>query len=513
MAFFRKIPRQYYGLTQLLTAHEMRRWESNIIEKENARGFAMMEVAGKSATDAILSQFPDFQKFAIFCGPGNNGGDGFVIARYLLNAEQMVECYSTVPVDSLKGDAARMANLLLESGTAIHSIEPSEIPDIDHFLSFSTDVCIIDALLGTGLERPLEGIIQSLVDIFNRARCPVASIDIPTGVNADTGTLCGSAVKADLTVTFGIAKRGLFLGAGRCCAGKVVCIDIGLRPDPGIKPGLLLTDTWKDRLMLPERPLDLYKNLAGHVLILGGSEGMSGAAWLAGRAAYRAGCGLVSVGFAQNAVPSGNFCEIMAQNITENDNLNMPAVKALIERANVIACGPGLGRSQAAIELIQLLSAFKAPLVLDADALWLLARRAETATPFQTSLLVLTPHIGEAATLLHCEKSHIVEDPVGSACEIARKYQSIVVLKSHTTVICTPDEFYAIQPLTNPNISTGGTGDVLCGTISSILAQSHLGLSPFLACCYAVWLHAHAGRLASEIHHEGTIAGDLIEFL
>lgn len=454
----------------------------------------MMSRAGEFAYRAIRERWGR-QPLVVVCGAGNNAGDGFVIARLARAAGVAARVICLIDPRDLKGDAARAAKDYAEAGGQWDAFD-GRLPD--------GDAVTVDALLGTGLDRPLSGQFSEAVAAINAAGRPVLAVDVPSGLNADTGAVMGSAVRADVTVTFVGMKCGLLTGRGPELCGTVLYDSLGV-------PGTVFDDmeakarriTLEDaRTALAPRPRDAHKGISGHVLIVGGGIGMPGAARLAGEAALRAGAGLVSVATRVEhvaAVTAGRP-ELMCLGVTGPDDL-----APLLERATVVAVGPGLGQSAWASDLLRAVLGTALPLVLDADALNLLAR-----APTDRGNWVLTPHPGEAGRLLGQETATIQADRFSAVAELAARYAAVAILKGAGSLVCDTGGHIRLCDAGNPGMAVAGMGDVLTGVVAGLLAQTH-DLS--VAAVLGVLLHAMAGDDASRIGERGMLASDLLPWI
>ncbi len=478
----------------------------------------LMERAGEGIVSQLEAQYgPMRGKTAtILCGKGNNGGDGLVVARLLHRQRTKVHVLLLTPVADLSRDAAAMYRRFAKAAGSAKILRFRSAEQVRPLLA-SSDI-LIDALLGTGLSSEVTGPYREAIDLINDAGKPVISVDLPSGIHADTGAILGQAVRASLTVTLGLPKLGLYVGAGIDRAGIIRIVDIGIPPayvDKLESRTLLLTS---DDIvtMLPERRPSSHKGTFGHAGIIAGSVGKTGAAALAAQAALRVGAGLVTV-----ATPS-SVNDVLESKLLEAMTLPLPETKArtlarsgldrilaFIQARTAIAIGPGLSTHHETVELVQsLMKHLDRPSVLDADALNALAGRASLLTECKIPP-VLTPHPGEMARLeVDATTQSINADRIGTARRFARERGVFVVLKGARTVIARPDGLVAICPTGNPGMATAGTGDVLTGMIVGLLAQ---GVPSWEAACAATYLHGSAGDLAAkQLGQAGMIASDLI---
>ncbi len=479
------------GLPECLYAPaDVRELDRRAIEDHRVPGYTLMSRAGRGAFEAIHGRWPD-RALVVVCGAGNNAGDGYVIARLALEAGIPAQVVYVVEPESLGGDAARAVADYLGRGGQAHAFE-NMLP--------GGDVVLVDALLGTGLDRDVGGRFAEAVAAINQHPAPVFAVDVPSGLNAETGQVMGVAVEAQMTATFVGMKTGLLTGRGPALCGEVVYDSLDVPPavfDGVTVKARRITGTLLERA-LPPRPRDAHKGLSGHVLVIGGGVGMPGAARLAGEAALRSGAGLVSVATRPEhvaAVAAGRP-ELMCRGVE-----GAPDLADLIGRATVIAVGPGLGQSDWSRAMLGTALATDLPLVVDADALNLLA-----AEPTARGNWVLTPHPGEASRLLHRETASIQADRFAAVEEIAERYGAIAVLKGAGTLVAGGEGEIALCDAGNPGMAVAGMGDVLTGVIAGLIAQCG---DPWLAARCGVLVHARAGDAAAEAGARGMLASDL----
>lgn len=474
----------------LHTVAQVRELERVAIQSAGIPGYELMQRAGRAAFDVLRMRWPGARRMVVLCGVGNNGGDGYVLAKLAREAGCDVFA-AAVGTPRAGSEAARTCADWIASGGEIHGAM-AEWPQADVY---------VDALLGIGLARPIEGISRDWIERLNARPGPVLAIDSPSGLNADSGYTPGAAVRADATITFIADKRGLHTGAAMDYTGAIHVEPLGLPAEirASVSCDAHLLDRAEFAAWLRPRQRDGHKGRYGHVLAIGGDIGMGGAIRLAGEAALRSGAGLVSIATQAEHISALNAArpELMAHAVAGIQDL-----KTLLERATVVAIGPGLGQRAWGHALWHTAIASGKPLVLDADGLNLLARDT-VALPEPT---VLTPHPGEAARLLGVSTQEIARDRFAAARELARKYAATVVLKGAGTLIAAPNGDVAVCPWGNPGMATGGMGDVLTGVVAGLLAQ---GLDAWQAACAGVALHACAGDLAAGDGEAGLIASDL----
>jgi ADP-dependent NAD(P)H-hydrate dehydratase / NAD(P)H-hydrate epimerase len=477
---------------RLYRAEQVRELDQLAIEEHGIPGYLLMNRAGARVFATLRARWPEARAITVCCGGGNNGGDGYVVARLAAEAGLGVQLIALKDPALLTGDAARAARDWQAGEGRVEEMNERLRGDV-----------IVDALLGTGLDRPAGGDYARLIEHVNSSSRPIVAVDVPSGLNADTGMPLGPCIRADTTVSFVGLKRGLYTGqAGRWC-GDVVFDDLDTPPaihDALVADGVLLEPTDLKTWLEPRAP-DTHKGDLGHVLVIGGDHGMAGAAILAGTAALRAGSGLVSLATrsAHAALAIAGQPELMAHGVED-----LEAFDRLLARADVLALGPGLGQSEWSKALWQRAVKADKPIVMDADALNLTVDQDVTA---KTS--ILTPHPGEAAGLLGCAVGDVQNDRFAAVRALADRFQAVVVLKGHGSLIADPDGRLAVCAHGNPAMATAGMGDALTGIIASFWGQ---GLEKFDAACCGVLAHALAGDQAARGRHQ-ILASDLIASL
>jgi hydroxyethylthiazole kinase-like uncharacterized protein yjeF len=480
----------------LYTAAQVRELDRTAIEEAGIPGYTLMSRAGKASWEILQVDWPEARHILIACGTGNNGGDGYVLARLAQEAQREVRVLQLGDAGHIAGDALTARHAYLAAGGTVSAPAPGFLRDAD---------VIVDALLGTGLERALEGEWLATVEALNRAAAPVLAIDIPTGLHADTGTVLGAAVNASRTVTFIGRKQGLYTGQAAEFTGEVRFADLGVpasvyeRVPP---PARLVTDPPLGALAAP-RPRAAHKGAHGHVLVIGGDHGMTGAVRLAGEAALRVGAGLVSLATrAEHAAAISAACpELMSHGVSGAKEL-----APLLGRATVVAIGPGLGRSPWARSLLAAVLEAARPLVVDADALNLLSRE-----PLRRDDWVLTPHPGEAARLLQQDTATVQHDRYAAVRALGDTFGGMAVLKGAGSLVYRTGAPVEVCTAGNPGMATGGMGDVLSGVIAGLIAQ---GLDLPRAAAAGVCLHARAGdRAAASGGERGMTPRDVIAAL
>jgi ADP-dependent NAD(P)H-hydrate dehydratase / NAD(P)H-hydrate epimerase len=504
-------------LTPLPDAETMRAVDRWAIEEQGIPGLDLMERAGAAVARAVERIAPD-SPVTVVCGKGNNGGDGLVVARLLREAGHEVDVVCAASPEEFKGDAAANLERLPGPGPVRLDGRSWDGGDRRRQRPFEHPAAIVDAVLGTGFSGTPHGEAAEAIDAIERADAPVVSVDVPSGVDASTGAIDGEAVCAAGTVTFHAAKPGLWIRPGKDHAGTVEIADIGIPRGAPMQARVGLIDA-SVLSLLPRRAGASTKFISGHVLIAGGSIGLTGAPAMAARAAMRAGAGYVTVfvpAAVQPVLASGGVPEVMFRAMPEVqgalDDSGVEQVLGATRRGGALALGPGLGTEEgAALFARRLARAARVPLVLDADGLNAHARRPEELSG-RTAPTVLTPHAGELGRLLDRDSAEIERDRLRYAVHMARRSGAVVVLKGDDTLVAEPGGVVAVSPGGSPALATAGTGDVLSGVIAAGLSQR---LDPFTAAAAGVLLHARAGRLAARRvgAAEAVIASDVIEAL
>jgi hydroxyethylthiazole kinase-like uncharacterized protein yjeF len=504
----------------LTTAEQMKELDRGTIEDLGIPGLVLMENAGRGVVQVIGRLYPEIRTAAILAGKGNNGGDGFVIARYLHHQGVKVAVFLAGLKSALKGDAAHNARLAEACGVPLREISEGFDPvGLKH--DWAAADLILDALLGTGLEKEVQGFYRELIALMNEIPRPKLAVDIPSGLSSDSGLPLGLCLQASATVTFGWPKRGHLLFPGSQYVGRLLVVDIGipplLRPEEAERVELLSGDEllpW-----LPERRPDGHKGTYGHALILAGSTGKTGAAALATTGALRVGAGLVTLGVpaSLNPILEVKLTEAMTEPLPEGETgcLGRPAlerIRVLLAGKRAWALGPGLSTSPGTQALIRSLLKEDSliPLVIDADGLTALTDYPE-CWPRLSGRAILTPHPGEMARLTGKSVQEIQADRIGAARDFAGEYGVVVVLKGARTVVAGPGGAVFLNPVAHPVMASGGMGDVLTGMITGWLAQ---GVALLPAACLGVFFHAGAGaRMAEEKGGQGILASELADIL
>ncbi len=501
---------------KIVTADEMREIDRLTIEDYGIPGFVLMERAGLAVASRVRELFPS-KKVVVLCGGGNNGGDGLVAARDLFNRGFKVTVIMTMKKEVLSPDCAVQYQIVKKMGIPVEFRNKLSGKDIHSSV-------VIDAVFGTGLARPVKGDIAGVFSFLNSADAPVVAVDMPSGISSDTGEILGQAVMADCTVTFGLPKRAHYLYPGAEYTGKLFIEDIGfpscLLESDSIKASLICRETAS--ALIPARPLNSFKGDYGHVMVVAGSRGKTGAALMCGKAALRSGSGLVTLGVPESLVESFQ-CRVTEEMLLPlpDDGNGMMSLKALdsilefaAEKIDVIAIGPGIGVSSATKKITtELVLRSAIPMVIDADGLNSISASAKHALDVNDLLqkakspIILTPHPGEMARLIHEPK---VTDRIGIPVSFAGDSGSYLVLKGVPTIIALPEGNIFINTTGNPGMATAGAGDVLTGIIASLLGQ---GLNPADASALGVFIHGMAGDKAAKAGAYSLIASDIINAL
>src|SRR5262252_1385976 len=496
---------------RVLNAAQMREADRRTIEDIGIPSLVLMENAGRQVVAAIEAVHADLleRQVAVLCGRGNNGGDGFVVARTLLQRGVDVAVFLFGLVSDVRGDARTNLDILGRLGVTVVEIADGQAWEL-HLSEVRDCDLIVDAIFGTGLNAPVHGLIESVIADINASGIPVVAIDLPSGLSADTPDPIGASIEAGTTVTLAAPKLPLVLPPGENRAGDIVIADIGIPTavvdELGGPRVDLLTRSGSRELITPRTP-DSHKGDYGHVLIVAGSPGKTGAAHLAAMGALRSGAGLVTVATPAVCLP------IVATMAPEYMTVALDTVDALIEIArDVIAVGPGVGQAPETRAFVKsLVEHATTPLVIDADGLNAFADDPDRLTGREGRDVIITPHPGEMARLVGMSTDEVQANRLDIARNFAVAHHLYVVLKGHRTLIATPDEKVFINPTGNPGMATGGTGDVLTGMVAACLAQL---LDSEAACKLAVYLHGMAGDLADA--HAGDlslIASDLVSHI
>ncbi len=502
---------------RLVTAAEMRELDRRTIEQAGVPSLQLMEAAGRAVSDAVRELLPRPRRgpVVIVAGKGNNGGDGLVVARLLHDAGIPAEVCLLPAAAELSGDAATNFHRAWWLGVSIYPQASVELLN----QRLARAAVIVDAVLGTGASGEVHGPAREAIAAMNSAAAPVVAVDIPSGVHADTGALLGDAVCAEITVTMGLPKLGLFQYPGRAYVGRVQVADIGI-PDRIVDSAGLngyLAEEADVAAMLPARPADMHKGAAGRLLVVAGSVGMTGAAALCALAAMRSGAGLVFLACPRslNDILEVKCTEVLTRPLPEtvDRSLALEAEAELLAQAaevDAVVLGPGVSQHPETAELVRRLArALPVPTVIDADGLNAFAGRAEELAD-RPAPTILTPHPGEMSRLTGRSIAEISADRPAAARELAAHTGAVVVLKGAGTVTCAPEGEMWVNPTGNQALASGGTGDVLAGMMGAFLAG---GAAPLHAAVAAVWYHGRAAEVVAPPGRRGLLASDLLDVL
>lgn len=502
----------------LVTAKEMQSMDNKTIESFGLPGRILMENAGKGATEILIDKYPQIRnkKVAVIAGRGNNGGDGFVIARYLTQKNIKTTVYLLSEKKKIKGDAKANLDLLFPIEVPVIEIY-DEAKILKHKHELAHTHVFIDAIFGTGLNSDVTGFYKHVIEFINGLDRYVFSVDIPSGLNSDTGRPCGVCIKASATATFAFPKIGHILYPGAYYTGSLNVVDIGIPPYilSDIRPAQrLLTEEMVRKKMKP-RADDVHKGDAGHLFVLAGSPGKTGAAAMTSLSAMRCGAGLVSLGIPRSL---NNFLEVMVKEVmtcplTENKNGTLAwssyfKIMDIIAGKKCIAVGPGLGTDAETKDIVcKLIENTQLPVVVDADGLNCIAGNCQVLKNNHANI-VLTPHPGEMARLADTSVENVQKNRVGCARNFAQKHGVHLVLKGAKTVIAHPDGMIFINPTGNSGMASGGMGDVLTGIIAGLIAQ---GYSVETAMHAGVYIHGDsADYIAKKKGRVGFLATDVM---
>lgn len=506
---------------RIVTAQEMREIDQKTIRDYGIPGLVLMENAGLAVCRVIeeLLNGLEGKTVLLICGKGNNGGDGFVAARQLYNRGARVRLLLAAAPETLDGEARVNYDIWTKMGRKVYRLQDRNALQVLQLALMQADI-VVDALFGTGFHGAVKDKPKRLIETVNESGRMVVAVDVPSGVEADTGAVRGAAVRADHTVTFGLPKLGLLLEPGAGFAGRLHVADISIPDEASAHIRRRLITPQQVRGWLQRRPRGAHKGDFGHVLVIGGSRGMIGAACLTARAALRAGAGLVTLAVPRSLqdVAAAVVSEAMTAGLAETVDGTVSHhardhIVELLKKATALALGPGLSTHPETVEMVrQVLTVLDVPCVLDADGLNALAASGpERMLPLASGVpLVLTPHPGEMARLVGGTVEQVTADRIGTAEQAAGAWGCTVVLKGRPTVVAGDDQAY-LNTTGNPGMATGGSGDALTGITAALLAQ---GYAPARAAAAAVYLHGLAGDHAADKKGEtGLVAGDITHCL
>ncbi len=493
------------------TREILREIDNKTIDSFSVPGVVLMENAGRAVSNVIVNEFPDSRSVAVFCGSGNNGGDGFVTARHLIKRGLDVKTYIRKNLKDYSGDAAVNLQILRKMGGEIIKLKKD-------FTNFSQCDLLVDAIFGTGLDREVKGQYREIIEFINSLECAKISIDMPSGIDANNGNALGMAVNADATVTFVIPKLGLCVYPGVEHAGRLYVADISTPPQLEDSIPYELITRERCRNILRTRKGNSHKGTYGHLLVLAGSTGKSGAAYLCSVGAARAGTGLVTIGIPNTIAGSmeQKTTEVMTDPVEDSGKgvfgmSSLDDIRRISAGKSVIATGPGISTSgDTADFLYALLEETELPVVADADAITLIARNKSILRKTRHPL-ILTPHPGEMSRLCDTNSGNIQKNRIGYSLEFAKRYGVFLVLKGARTIVSTPDGKLYINPTGNPGMASGGMGDILTGVIAGFLSQ---GYSHEESCIISVFLHGLAGDMIAEHYGSfGYLASEVADIL
>jgi ADP-dependent NAD(P)H-hydrate dehydratase / NAD(P)H-hydrate epimerase len=506
---------------KVLTSAQMKKIDRITIEKIGIPGPVLMENAGIRITQAVLKRFPRIKenRVVIVAGKGNNGGDGFVVARHLFNCGARPTVLLLGTKQDVKGDAGLNLAIAEKIGVEIRGIPSTKEWKKNKIELFHASL-IIDAIFGTGLMKPAQGLFAAAIEDMNKARGYKIAVDIPSGLSSDMPLIVGPAVKADLTIALAAPKIGHVLPPAEDFVGELIVSDISVPPflfeDARLKIELV-----EKKNVVPyfqKRKKDSHKGTYGHLLILAGSLGKTGAAVMAAKAGLRMGAGLVTVGTPQSCLPivARSMMEIMTEALPETpqktlSDAALPRILELLKGKDGLLLGPGISTHPATASLVMsLLAKLKVPVVIDADGLNILAGNTSILKTLSCPV-VLTPHPGEFARLIGRSTKDVLDNRLDLAPQFAEKHGIHLILKGYRTLIATPQGRVFINPTGNPGMATGGSGDVLSGMLASLIIQEKDILGAILS---AVFVHGLSGDIgAQKLGERALIAGDLIRYL
>ena len=495
----------------VLSRAQMRAFDAHLIDGCRVPGLLLMENAGRGATDVLVREGlggdARGKRVVIVCGAGNNGGDGFVIARHLRAREAQVALFCTAEPARIRGDARVNHDAFAGTGGAVRVLASGGDPAFQEEIGKAD--AVVDALFGTGLDRPIVGEAVTILAALSAARGKRVAIDIPSGIDADTGATLGASFEADFTVTFAHPKLGLLTPRGARAAGALHVVDLGVpgRLGPALTPAAELLEAGDVAAHLAPRAIDSHKNSAGHVGVFAGSEGKVGAALMVAHGALRAGAGLATIASWDEtaAVLRARVTEEMVTPLVRGPGA-AASVKDALAGKKVIVAGPGFGTdADARAALDAILGEWSGPAVYDADALTTLAATPESFARGSTTA-VLTPHPGEAARLLGSTAADVEADRYAAARALSKRTGAVVILKGAYTLVADPAGRVVVNPAATPALATAGSGDTLAGILGAMLCA----LPPLDAACAAVFIHAAAAAAWSEAHGDrGLLASEI----
>ena len=506
---------------KVLTAAQMQEIDRFTIEEIGLPGVVLMENAGRAVAREIIQKFSGADRFdaLVVAGKGNNGGDGFVLARYLIDNGWHVETIVLAARDAISGDAAVYLSALENCGAQVR-FAPQQADLQKCLKTLGPFDVLVDAIFGTGLTKPVQGLYKMAIDWLNQELSTVVAVDIPSGIDGTTGQVLGAAVKADLTITFEFPKIGNVSYPGAGHVGELVTVPIGIPRNAALEVDVscLLIDSEEARRILPKRNADGHKGTFGHLLVLAGSMGKSGAAVMAAESGLRGGSGLVTLACPQSVqtIVASQLKEVMTSPLLEYEGevslQNLAELQKISEEKQGLALGPGLGTGDEVGTLIRrIVQDFSLPMVIDADGLNALSGHTHILRNRKTKDMVLTPHPGEMSRLAKVPVHEVQADRISVASQFAKNNGVVIVLKGAKTIIACPEGKVHINSTGHVGMASGGMGDVLTGIIGSFLAQ---GMSAMSAATLGVYLHGQAAdRLLSTFGDAGLLATDVMNEL
>jgi ADP-dependent NAD(P)H-hydrate dehydratase / NAD(P)H-hydrate epimerase len=502
---------------KLALAQQMRNLDSAAINEFGIPSIVLMENAGRKTCDMLINRYgiPEGEKIFVFAGPGNNGGDALVVARHLHQNGTDVVVHLLVEPEGITGDAKTNLNIVQKLPICLQVlVDPQEIASLD----ISTAFLIVDGLLGTGLKREIGGRFAKVINDINTCSAPTVSLDIPSGLDSDSGQPAGACVHADITYTYGLPKPGHFTYPGKVYCGEIKVVDIGIPPEAieSAQLNIELLEMENSSCSLSSRVPDGHKGSHGHLLIVGGSPGKTGAAILAAKGGLRSGSGLVSMCVPQsnNDIYETALHEAMTIPVAGSANSTLgindySAIEKAMSGKNALVVGPGIGGDEESRELVRkIYNEASIPLVIDADGLNALAADAKIIQCDDKDIRILTPHPGEMARLIGKTTKEIQKKRIEITRDFSMRNNVYVVLKGAATVVGAPDGRIAVNSSGNPGMGTGGMGDVLAGIIGGFLAQK---LSAWNASCLGVYVHGLAADHIAQTMKQGYLATEVAD--
>ncbi len=503
---------------KVVTSAQMQQVDRTTIEEIGVPGVVLMENAGRATAMEIDKFITSKSKSAfIFTGRGNNGGDGFVVARHLVNWGWNVRLFLFAEIERLTGDARINGDICRNLGFEMELITPENLKQID----FSDADVLVDAILGTGIKGAVRGLAAEGIKLMNKSGVPIVAVDVPSGLNTDSGNVVGACVRAVMTCTMGLPKIGQLIPAGLNYVGDLRVLEIGfprhLTENEEIKTELLKQSYITN--MLPKRRIDVHKGSCGKVLIVAGSPGMTGAATMSCQSAYLSGAGYVTLAMPHSVsqILEVKLTEVVKKSLPQSDAGSLhpdalPQIVELAEKCDALAIGPGMSQHPQTQELIRsLIKNIENPMIIDADGLNALAKDISILSQKRSDQIVLTPHIGEMSRLSEISTAELAADRLEISKKMAKKWGVTIVLKGAGSIIAAPDGQVAINSTGNGGMATAGSGDVLTGIIATFLSQ---GLRARQAAQAGVYIHGYAGdRATAAIGQRSLVATDIMNHL